>query len=460
MKRFLMTGIIIFSGLLSAGTAAAATLNLKMALQTGMKNNQELKIAREKLSAAQSSVAVSRSAFFPALEAKGAYTYLGIISEIEMSSMSYTPMAMETDPYRHTHALASYSMPMSRHNNYEASLSLIQPLYTGGRIINSYKLAKIQHELERENYRKTRLKVIRDIKSAFYRYLLSIESSKLMEESYSQLKESVRSASLNYKSGIITRYDFMAISIQLANLEPALLQAQNAVHVSKEALKNILGLADDGFSAEGDFKYEKTELDLIKLQEEMLRENPDLKIMEMGKQSSEKAVSITRAGRMPSLTGMLNYKYTYIPSDSQTFGGNNPDSWNAVLALTIPVSEWLPWGKTINDTDRTKANLRQAELGLAQLKEALLLQLKQIVLDLATQYKLIESQKQNMENARETYLFRQKQYRGGLIRYTELIDAQVALTRAETNYLDAVLRTILAKSGLDTMLGRENTEEF
>ncbi len=456
-KELFLTIILIFFFTYSS---LAMTLNLKMALDVGLNNNQELKIAIEKLKAAESSVAMARSSYFPAIEVKGTYTYMGVIPQADMSAMGYSPLPTPTDPYQHTHTFESFKIDMARQNNYEASASLTQPIFMWGKLSSSYQVAKIAFQIEEQNYKMTRLKVINDIKSAFYKYLLDKEKVKLREENYNQLNENVKISEVNYKSGIITKYYLMAVSIQLANLEPMVLQAQNDAIISKENLKNILNLVNDDFDVDGDFKYGIADYHLDQLQEMVLKDNPSLKILILQKDSMDKLISLSRSANKPSLVGILNYKYSYIPSDAKTFGGNNASSWNAVLALSIPVSEWFPWSKTMNDIDKSKANYEQMVLAYEQMKDSILLQLKQVFLNLNKEYKLIQSQKQNVDNAKETYAFRQKQYKNGLIKYTELLTAQVALTDAETNYLQAIYNYILAKTNLDKLLGKENVEEF
>jgi len=460
MRQLLKSISLLFIILLSPLTLFSLTLDLKSAIEIGLKNNKELKIAREKVKAAKADLAIARSSFFPSIEAKGNYTYLGIVPEAEMMSMGYVPMPTMTDPYRHTHTLETIKMKMARQNNYEASISVTQPIFMWGRLINSYKVSKIKLEIEQENYKKTKLKIIKEIKNSFYGYLVAKESFKLMEESYKQLEENVKSAEVNYKSGIITKYDFMAISIQLANLEPAVLQVKNGVLLAKEKLKNVLGLDTDDFNVEGDFKYNKVEYDFEKLKKIFFKNNLDLKILTLQKKVMAKVISLSRAANKPSIVGVFNYKYSYIPDDDDTFGSSEPDSWTATVALTVPISEWFPWSKTMNDIDKSKENYKQIDLTYKQVAEGLLIRLKQIYLELETQYNVIESQKKNIKNANETYLFRKKQYKSGLIRYTELIDAQVSLTKAKTNYLEAVFKYIMAKANLDEILGKENRKEF
>ena len=452
--------IKIFILFLFTTSLNSMVLDLKTAIQIGLMKNKEILISQEKLKSAEANLKIALASFFPTIEAKGTYTYLGVVPESEMKVMGYVPMPTPTDPFNHYHTLETMKLKMARENNYEASINLTQPIFMWGRIVNNYKFAKIQFEIEKENYKKTRLKVIKDIKNAFYSYLLSEKNAELMEESYNQLKENVKSAEANYKSGVITKYDFMALQIQLVNMEPSLVQAKSSVEIAKENLKNIIGLQTNDFSVIGEFKYEKIEYNFENLKEQVLNNNSDLKIFSLQKEAMEKLASVNRSMNKPSLVSMFSYKYKYIPKNEKAFGESLPDSWNITLALTVPISELFPWSKTSYQIDQAKYNVEQIDLAYKNLIDFTILRLKQLFIEFNTQYSMIEGQKANVENAKETYKFRSQQYKRGLIRYTELIDSQVALTKAEINYLQTIFKYIMAKVGLDEIAGIENINEF
>jgi len=452
--------IIIFILFFYSDTVFGMILNLKSAIQIGLKNNRELKIASARLKEAKAELGVARSSFFPSIELKGNYSYLGVVPEAEMMSLGYVPMPTMTDPYRHTHTMEIFKMQMARQNNYDASVTVTQPIFMWGRLKNNYTIANIKLKIEEENYLSTKLKVIKEIKSAFYNYLIAKKNAELMEESFNQMSENVKSAEVNYKAGIITKYDFKSIKIQLDNMEPSLVISKNFVALSKKGLKNVLGIDKDDFEIESDIKYKRITYDYNKLEKEMLNGNPTLKILSYQKEIMDRVISLSRANNKPSLVGIFNYKYTYLPEDDTTFGSSEPNSWTVALSLSIPVSEWFPWSKTMNQIDKSKADYDTAKLNYEQVKDGLLINLQQTHLEIESQYDVIDTQNKNIENAEDTYQFRKKQYASGLIRYTELIDAQVALTKAKKNYLEAIFKYVMAKATLDELLGRENYEEF
>ncbi|MBU1075833.1 MAG: TolC family protein [Spirochaetes bacterium] len=450
--------ILIFLSILIYSTSlSAVTLNIGSAIDIAIKNSKELRTAKENLKSAKAEMGIARSSFFPSIEGKASYTYLGVVPSTIMGSMGYEPDPLNPlDPYRHSHSFTESQIDLARQNNWEGTITLMQPIFTWGKLAGSYKLASLKYDSEEENYKKAKIQLVYNVKDAYYSYLLTKKRIKLLEEMYEQLKETVKSAQVNYRSGIITKYDLMAMEVQLANMEPSLKQAQDGIVLAKENLRNTLGYKDNGFEVEDEFTYTNIYYNFSSVKDRFLTHNPDLKSMQNQKKIMDKLVSLSRTANKPSLAGIVNYKYTYIPEDSSTFGSSDPHSWSATLALTIPISEWFPWSRTSKEVDRSKADNNAMDLGYEQMKEGLLIQLKQIILEMNTQNKLIESQNNNVQKAKETYQFHQKQYRTGLIRNTELISSQVALSEAETNYLEAIFKYILAKAKLDLLLGQVN----
>ncbi|MBN1897143.1 MAG: TolC family protein [Spirochaetes bacterium] len=458
MRFFKYTGFFILFFLLSP-LIYGLTLDLKGAIETGLKHNRSLQLARERVKAAQAEVGMARSSFYPTIEGSLNYTYMGVIPTAEMMAMGLV-MPDPTDPFYHYHTLESAKLEMARRHNWGGGVTVTQPLFMWGRLINAYNLASMNLEAEEQNFKKQQIQTIYDIKEAFYSYLVSIKRVALLEDQYQQLEENVKSAKINYGSGLFSKYDLMDMEVRLANMEPALKQAKDGLQLAMDRLKTTLGYDKDDLQIKDELEYTKIDLDFTKTRQVFLQKNPDLISARLGKRISEKSLSLSRAANKPTLMGIFDYNYTYIPEGSETFGSSEPHSWTVTVALSIPISEWLPWSKTSRDIDKSKALLNQADLGYEQLKDSLQIQLKQIILDLGAQYQLIESQKQNVEKARQTYEFRKKQYKSGLIRNTDLLGSQVALKDAETNYLNTAFNYIMAKARLDLLLGNVNKEKF
>ena len=67
----------------------------------------------------------------------------------------------------------------------------------------------------------------------------------------------------------------------------------------------------------------------------------------------------------------------------------------------------------------------------------------------------IRSQEKNLEQAQEGLRLAQLRYANGLSRQIEVLDAQVALTTARANYLQAVFDYQAASARLDRAMGKE-----
>ncbi len=59
-----------------------------------------------------------------------------------------------------------------------------------------------------------------------------------------------------YNKGVSSEYDFLRSEVQLANSEPGLIQAENALVLSKNYIKNLLAMdINNPIDVIGDFKY-------------------------------------------------------------------------------------------------------------------------------------------------------------------------------------------------------------
>ncbi len=450
--------LIFFIGITFVSNLYAITFNLKTAIEYGLKHNDQIKIAKQKIEAAEGEITSARAGFFPSITYSGSYTYIGIIPEAEMASMGIV-MPDPHNPFQHYHTFTTYKFKMAQRENITSSVTVTQPLFMWGRIFFNYKIAKLNLKKARQDYVKTTLSVIHQIKQAYYQYLLAKQTLEVMKESFQQLKETVDIAKVNFQNGIITKYDYMSMEVRLLNFKPQLLQAENRLKIAKENLKNILGINQD-FEIEEKFHYQKFDKDFNSLLKQCYDNNPDYQMLKIQKEIIEYLLKIQRAGNKPSLLANFNYQYKHKIEEDVGFQSKEPESWNVTVALNFPVSELFPWSKTSGEIDKTKATLKQMKQTLSQYKKILKLQLLSYYEEIRTGYTLIEAEKKNIEEAKKIYEFNKKRYRQGLIRHIELNDSRIAYLKAKLNYLDAIYKYISAKSSIDMLCGIINKNEW
>ena len=86
--------------------------------------------------------------------------------------------------------MAEMGTKMRMDGAYMAGISLMQPIYTGGKILTGRKMAKIGEEVAQEQQRMTKMDVIVDADNAYWTYLAVSRKVKMME-SYSRQMDTI-----------------------------------------------------------------------------------------------------------------------------------------------------------------------------------------------------------------------------------------------------------------------------
>jgi len=151
--------------------------------------------------------------------------------------------------------------------------------------------------------------------------------------------------------------------------------------------------------------------------------------------------------------------YTFSPQQEQSFRDQNsrypfhftPQPFQARLTLTIPL-----WGNFRQPLLVSQAKAQQQDLQESVRARGLQVQtdVSQAYLTLETAFQTIAIQDTNRTAAREQLLLATERYRVGSGTFFELLDAQVAGLRAETDYINAVYDYHKALAALEAAVGR------
>lgn len=425
--RLIVSMMLVVAGF-SASWGAGQNLNLDQCLDIAYQNNKTLLQLEERTNAAEYKIEEARSGFFPQLSLGGSYTRLGNVPEYGLQGMSFK---------------------VGSENNYNLGLSLQQPLFTWGRIRNSYDISKYGLSLIREEYRKTRKEIKFNVTNLFYNILLAKELIGVREGSIARIEDHLRTVQERYDKGYASEFELLRVKVQLANAKPPLVQAKNLYQLTLDNLKNLLGIGlSDSVSLEGSLEFEPIEVEQSQAEEFALENRSELKLMAQQKSMGRKALAIAKAGNKPSLFGTANYEYKrpfYSEDEWET-------DWNFTLALSFPIFDGF---LTRAKVKGAKSDLNQLDITEKQIKDLIRLQISQAISDLNLARENIISQQENVNQATESLRIANVQYEKGVLTNLELMDTEFALTVAETNYLQALSDYSIAKAEYQKAIGED-----
>jgi outer membrane protein len=413
-------------------------LNLDQCLQAAYQNNKNLLQLEEKVNSAKYKIDEAKSGFYPQFSFSGSYTRLGNVPEFSTPAMSFGELQ-----------IPAFTVKSGSENNYNLSLSYQQPLFTWGKIQAGYDISKHNLSLTREEYRKTKQEIKFNVISLFNNILLARELIKVREESIARIEDHLKAVTDRYDKGYASEFDVLRVKVQLANAKPPLTQAENLYQLTMNNLKNILGISlEDSVNFEGTLNFEPIEVEQSQAEEVALKNRSELKLISDQKRIGQKALVIAKAINKPNLLGSASYKYErpfYSMDEWKT-------DWNFTFLVSVPIFDGF---LTRSKVQQARSDLKQLDIAEKQEQDLIKLEISQAISDLNLAKENIVSQEENVKQAKESLRIAKVQYQQGLLTNIEQMDTELALTIAQTNYLQALSDYLIAKAKYEKAIGKD-----
>jgi outer membrane protein TolC len=218
-------------------------------------------------------------------------------------------------------------------------------------------------------------------------------------------------------------------------------------------LNNIIGLPlstkiDIADSVNPD---EKTMDNLDVLVNSAYKSRPELKSMEFKIKASESGITMAQSGWFPQI--YLTGDYNYARPNTRIFPTEDKFKGTWDVNVTASINLWN-WGATSDQTTQAEAQFEQAKDSYKTLKDNVTLEVTKNYLEMMRSKESIDVANDNVKQAEENYRVTDQQYKNGLTLNSELLDAEVALLQAKTNYVQSLVDYELAAAQLEKSIGK------
>lgn len=409
-------------------------LTLEESIRLALSQNPYHLAAEERVETARAQVREAAAGFLPSLNAQGLHTLDEKLFELEFP-----------DPI--TGQSQRISVDFTR--DYQFSLSLSLPLYTGGRLTSGFKQAKYSLHSSEESVRQSEHITVFNAKAAFYGYLLAEDFVKVAEEAVEVAEKHVNNVKRLYEVGMASKFDLLRSEVELANLKPQLIKARNNLKIAELNLKTLLGLdLSQPIEIKGELKFELFEPDLETSIEKALVKRPELSQLGYQKKMAGEMLKLARASRLPTVALSGTYNYW---ADRLSFEEDTWQNYYAVnLALTIPLFNGF---STSAKVAQSKAMIKELDLTTKGLVDMVEFEVRQALLKLNEAKESLLSQEKNVEQAEESLRIAEINFAEGMITTLDVSSVQAALTQAKTNYSQALYDYVMSLAQLDKAMG-------
>ncbi|MBN2464346.1 TolC family protein, partial [candidate division WOR-3 bacterium] len=352
-------------------------------------------------------------------------------------------------PVRVPVGVDSFTISLSREDNYALTGTVQQTLFTWGKLVNACRIAGLSFDLQKEAAAQARAQVKVDATQGFYQALLARKTVDVMDDALNQLRGHIGQVQSLYDNGLATKLDLMKATLGLHQMEAQVSQVENGAELATAALLNVLGL-DPGTPVAFDEELAPDSLavDVDQATEQALGNRPELAQLRDAAKMADLGVRIARTSNLPTLFAQANGSYKNPVGLSDTWGTD----WNATLGFSMPIFTGLA---NLNKYKAAQARQRQARVALAMVEDGVRLEVKAQVLALNQEAKNTAYQRKNVEVAEAALALAEQRFQNGLLTNLDYMDSQLALTQSRVAYLSALANYQIAKAKLAKATGQD-----
>ena len=436
---FVFSFLLLLSGSLRA-EEATDLLTLEESIKIALERSAALHAAREEIRGREFAKKIARAEFLPKLSTGYSYTRL-----------NEAPHAKQQLGTGKLFGNKTFDTEFGTEDIYNFSLNCTQPLFTGGALITSYRLAKLGINIARLQSIAVKQDLIREVKESYFEILKAQKIKKVAVQALEQVKEHVKVAQAFYDVGIIPKNDLLEAEVELAQIKQDLIIANNVVELAKSYFNIVLRREiSEPVAIEDILEYQPVTLSLDECIAEAYKERSELKEVNLNIEQAKKGVVLAKSGFYPQVSLMANYERMGDDFDVRGTEIEDAESWNIITGF-----EWTfwEWGKTKYEVGRTRTALAQAKDAKIQTKDGITLEVKEDYLNLEAAEKNIFVARTAIEQAEENFRMNQERYREQIATSTDVLDAQTLRTQAKTNYYNTLSFHNIAKAKLERAMG-------
>ncbi|MCR6656792.1 MAG: TolC family protein [Opitutus sp.] len=432
--------IRFFSRTLALGLAAACLvqaqpqssvsvpdrLDLQTAIGFAIEHNYAIRQARERIKQQEGVVLEVTANMIPNVGASGTYQ----INDQEISQSS----------------------PAS-HTGWNLSVTASQIIYAGGGVRSSVRSAKLSREAAILDLQAVINDALLQVRTAFFNVLLARERIIVQERNLELLQEQLKTTTDRFEAGTVSSFERLRAEVAVANAKTPLITARNDYRLAIEALRQSLGLSTSNDATEvpeilGTLDYTPVEFDLQAAFSSARANRPDLQRLAKLTEAGEQSITTARSGYYPTVSAFGGYQ---LRKGRTNNFGDSSDGWLAGVQANWDIFDGRA---TRGRVVQARSAAEQIRLTLNEAELAAEVDVRRAYSSWQEATELAEVSRRVVEQAEEAVRLANARYNAGTGTQLDVLQAQVELTTARTNQVQAYYNYNIAVADLRRAMGQ------
>jgi len=316
-----------------------------------------------------------------------------------------------------------------REKEHNTSIEFIQPIFNT-EIFYNYKLKSNLTEIERKEQEVYVRMLVKDIKTAYFNYMITVNLEKLANSTEEILRENLRVNKSLFKNNKVTVDVVYRSEAELSELIQNKEEALKSKIVAAAYLNFLLNRTlDENINEDDIFPIEKmVNYSLEEAEELAIKNREELMQLYYAGEAAGNVIGLSKSGYLPTLSLAANYGFQ---GENYCFTDED-DYWNASLVLQWNLFRGL---QDQANVEQAKWDKKTVELQKIETGNKIRLQVREAYNDLLVSLKSIEAATDRLKSSQKTFEIIDRKYLEGMSSQIEFIDARTTKTRAELNYI-------------------------
>ena len=425
-------------------------LSLDDLIVIALKNNKMIEVVKQKAAQSAGQLTMAQSGYLPQLALEGRYFYT------ERQDSAASNIGTNAD---------GQSIPISDETEEDdivhGAFNISQLIYDFGKTTGAIDVGRANVQAADFQLQRQLQDILFQVKEAYYNVLEKKRLIDVADESVKNFQQHLDRANIYYKTGTRTKIDVINAEVELSNAKMNLVRTRYNLKTARVALEKVLGkkpnhgqysVSDNGVTIDNVLAsmppVNATLEDLIQF---ALEQRPDLQQLKQLTEAAKANMKSAQGDYWPSITAEARY------NDYDTNLSLYKDSWEVGVAASWKIFSGL---HTQGAVAEARGGLLENKALLKDLELTITSEVTESYLNADENRESVQIALQTLELAKENLTLAQKRYESGSYDVIEFNDAQLSLTRTQSELVVTYYNYLTAFAGIENAVGKQLAGEM
>lgn len=413
MKKRIYIILLLCNTTISLPVFAQQSLLLEKYRSMALDYSHDLKVAEKNITASMEIEKSARADLKPKLSGAANFQYTGNPVELSLDIPS----------------INLSKTIQGKQLNYGGSLSVLQPVYTGGRVLESIRMAQHRQSLAANQAEAVNAAVCYQTDIQYWSTVARQEIVAVAEDFRNSMAQLVTTIKERVEVGLVDPQDLLMAEVKLNEAEYQLLQAQSNFETGRMALNSIIGIALETPTVIDTLIPMVVVNDSVWLSAGARR--PEIRMAFDEIQIAESTKKLNDSQFKPQFYVGMDGSYS---SPGYNFQKDLDPNYAVYAKVSVPIFEW---GKRKSEKRVSTLRVGMAEDNLNKVLDHVELEVSVARKALAQAIERVNLSRSSLTKAEENELKALERYNEGKVSVVEVIEAQTYRQTSQVNFVQA-----------------------